>query len=331
MEPGEQIGIRLAHHALAEATQSSLSAFHNAGLGVGSETRISPSLQQIMDGSVHQSNTSMVIEMNTKKNIVERRFKYYVDNICNSFIDKTLGKDFWYDIGKELGLIPHYNQGPKSVLFRFYINYIRMVKDSVTLKYLADTIFRGYVTCCSPDFIGIIDVHLADDTQMPGLMEVLDITIGICGILDCQYNGTKVVTTGSNLAEILNIHGVDNTETISNNVYDVERNLGLEAARQVLYEEILKVGNAETAALLADFMTCKGYVSCFKKNNPILKQRGFLSSIAFERPKNDIKAVVRNRIVDHTESVYSQIITGRLPDVGSGSRLFSLQDENLYF
>ncbi|KAG9320966.1 hypothetical protein KVV02_001826 [Mortierella alpina] len=123
------------------------------------------------------------------------------------------------------------------------------------------------------------------------------------------------------------MHGVDNLETVSNNVYDVEKNLGIDAAREVLYDEVLaKTGNIHTAALIADFMTCKGHVSSFKKDNPMLKARGFLSSIAFERPKSDIKGVVRNKIMDNTQSVYSQVITGQLPDVGSGSKLFSLEE-----
>jgi DNA-directed RNA polymerase subunit A" len=330
MEPGDQIGIRLAHHALAKATQSSLSAFHNAGLGSDVVTRMSPSLQQIMDGAIYQSNTSMIIRMGSEKAMTQRNIRYYVDSITNSFVDKSLEiEDFWYDIGREFGMIPLYEKGPRSVVFRFYMNYIRMAKDHVTLQYLCDKAFGSYVTCHSPDFMGIVDVHLGDDTHMSGVMEVLDTNVGVDGILECHAVGSDgtFVTVGSNLAHVLSIPDVDVTETISNNVYDVEKNLGVDAAREVLYEEILsKAENAETAAMLADFMTYRGYVSSFKKDNPVLKDRGFLSSIAFERPKNDIKNAIRNKLVDHTESVYSQIITGTLPGVGSGSRLFSLED-----
>lgn len=331
IQPGEQVGIRLAHHALSEATQSSLSAFHNAGLGSGTVSRISPSLQQIMDGVINQSNTSMLVKIDTKVEtpIPRRAFRYYVDDITNSIVDILLdGKDFWYHIGRELGVIPIGRDG-KSTIFRFHINYHKLVNDSITLKHLVDTIFKDFAAFHSPDFISIIDVHLDNDTQISGVMELLERSIGINGISSCLIDGTTIVTTGSNLGEILNVQGVDNTETISNNVYDVEKNFGIDAAREVLYDEILaKVDNVHTAALIADFMTCKGYVTSFKKDNPMLKARGFLSSIAFERPKNDIKAIVRNGIVDDTKSVYSQVITGQLPNVGSGSRLFSLEESD---
>lgn len=327
-QPGEQIGIRLAHHALSEATQSSLSAFHNAGLGSGVASKASPSLQQTMDGSVSQYNTSMIIKTNGKIEdaIAYRSLRYYVDNVTNSIADQSLnGKDFWYTIGRRLNVIPDIK---KSTIFRFHLNYRKLVGDFITLKHLADSVFRGYIAFRSPDFICIVDVHLENDSQISGMMELLERKIGVCGISSCNLvDDTTLVTTGSNLGQVLNMHGVDNLETVSNNVYDVEKNLGIDAAREVLYDEVLaKTGNIHTAALIADFMTCKGHVSSFKKDNPMLKARGFLSSIAFERPKSDIKGVVRNKIMDNTQSVYSQVITGQLPDIGSGSKLFSLEE-----
>lgn len=330
VQPGEQVGIRLAHHALSEATQSSLSAFHSAGLGKGVVARTSPSLQQIMDGAVNQFNTSMLIktDSNVENAIVHRALRYYVDNITNSIVDTSLdGRDFWYDIGRNLGVFP---KNTKSTIFRFYINYHKLANDFITLKQLVDATFKGFKVFRSPSFISIIDVHLDNDAQVSGMMELLERKIGVVGISGCNFvDETTFTTIGSNLAKILNMEGVNNVETISNNVYDVEKNFGIDAAREVLYDEIFaKVENVHTAALIADFMTCKGFVTAFKKDNPMLRARGFLSSIAFERPKSDIKGVVRNKVVDYTQSVYSQVITGQLPDVGSGSRLFSLEESD---
>lgn len=328
-QPGEQIGIRLAHHALAEATQSSLSAFHNAGMGGGVESRASPSLQQIMDGVINNNNTSMMIKLDGEitNAIPYRTLRYYVDNITNFIASPLLnGKDFWYDIGINLGEFP--KRSERKDIFRFHLNYHKLARDGVTLKQLVDGIFKGFLAFHSPNFISVIDVHLENDAQISGMMELLERNIGINGIMDCnRVDNATIITTGSNLGKILNLQGVDNVETVSNNIYDVEKNFGVDAAREVLYEEIRKkVGSAHTAAMITDFMTCKGYVAPFKKDNPMLKARGFLSSIAFERPKSDIKGIVRNKVVDNTRSVYSQVITGQLPDVGSGSRLFSLEE-----
>lgn len=337
IEPGEQIGIRLAHNALAEATQSSLSAFHNAGMGEV-VSRQSPSLQCIMDGTIRQSSTSMVVKMDREidRPIVRRKLKYYVNGITNSLVDERLGQDdFWYDIGSNLGLISQSNRTSSSIVFRFHFDYSKMVNDLITLEYISNIIFDNYNVFRSPNFLGLLDVHLVNNSQMSGLMGLLEKDIGLVNILDYKYipsnDGNTIITTGSNMGEILGLLGVDGVETISNNILDIEKTLGLDAAREVIYEEIFsKTKNKDTAALIADFMTCKGSVSFFKKDNPILKERGFLSSIAFERPKQDIKRVLSSGIVDPISSIYSQIIVGKVPEVGSGSRLFSLKENELF-
>ncbi|KAF9396171.1 hypothetical protein CPC16_004562 [Podila verticillata] len=112
-----------------------------------------------MDGAINQTNTSMVIRMDTKVEtpVVRRAFRYYVDNITNSIVDVSLdGKDFWYDIGRELGVIPNKRNG-KSTIFRFHINYHKLTNDFITLKHLVDIIFKDFTAYHSPDFISIID------------------------------------------------------------------------------------------------------------------------------------------------------------------------------
>lgn len=337
IEPGEQIGIRLAHNALAVATQNSLSSFHNAGLGSGTISRPSPTLQQIMDGTIRQSSTSMIVktDVDITEPIVQHKLKYYITDITNSLIDDSLSTDdFWYSIARELNLLPNYIRDRPSIVFRFHFDYIKMGENFLTLEYIANNIFGEYTVCSSPDFLGLLDVHLANDSQMSGLMGILEKSVGIPNILD--YNKIPnekekmFVATGSNLVEILNLQGICDIETTSNNVLDVEKVLGLDAAREVLYQEILsKTGNEETAALISDFMTCTGSVTFFKKDNPILPERGFLSSIAFEKPKQDIKRVLHSGAIDPITSVYSQIIVGKVPGVGSGSRLFSLEESRM--
>ena len=164
-------------------------------------------------------------------------------------------------------------------------------------------------------------------------MGILEKTVGISGISD--YNNISTdkdkmyITTGSNLGEILNIAGVCEIETISNNILDVEKVFGIDAARKILYQEILsKTRNTEVARFISDFMTCKGYVIFFKKDNPLLLERGFLSSMSFENPKQDIKRVLQSGAKDNVSFVYSQIIAGMAPNIGSGSNLFTLIEDD---
>ena len=79
-------------------------------------------------------------------------------------------------------------------------------------------------------------------------------------------------TTGSNLLETLAIDYIDNTRTFSNDIKEVFNVLGIEAARQVIYNELSEVMefadvyiNYHHLSLLCDRMTCtKDMVSIFR-------------------------------------------------------------------
>ena len=79
-------------------------------------------------------------------------------------------------------------------------------------------------------------------------------------------------TTGSNLLETLAIDYIDNTRTFSNDIKEVFDVLGIEAARQVIYNELSEVMefadvyiNYHHLSLLCDRMTCtKDMVSIFR-------------------------------------------------------------------
>lgn len=361
VHPGEQIGIRLAHRVLADITQDSLSSFHNAGL---ENTTRGLTLQDIIDGT---GIGSMSVAVNPKKTerfkreVLSRKFKYYVREITNSILEYFEDGNFWYLIGRRLRKIPEASTiKPEDIIIvRFYLDYKRLREDNRTLEYIVSIVFDNYeFVYFSPDFMGIIDVHISNLIELSSIIRLVDKPLGIDEIkgvslapmqdiadLTAQLSATDigkreimgapddrdetiyqtVNTQGSNLGKICAMRYIDATKTISTDIYDVEKNFGLEAAREVIYQEVLsKVGDPVNADFIADFMTCKGYVSAFKKDNPMLRDKGFLSSIAFERPKKDIKNAMAKDVGDDISSVYSQIIAGVLPNVGSGSRLFEL-------
>ena len=79
-------------------------------------------------------------------------------------------------------------------------------------------------------------------------------------------------TTGSNLLDTLAIDFIDYTRTISNDIKEVFDILGIEAARQMIYNELTEVMefsdvyiNYHHSSLLCDRMTCnKDMVAIFR-------------------------------------------------------------------
>lgn len=328
MHPAEQIGIRYAHIVLSDLTQDSLSSFHNAGNISGGNSQ---GLQDIIDGNNNRSG--MVIKSDSvgkiKRDILYRPLKYYVTSITNSILEQFEDENFWYTIGRKLGKLPGPSDIPPEsvIIIRFYLDYQRLKRDCRTLEYVVRKIFFNYDHVYhSPNFMGIIDVHISNLIELSSIVALIDDTMGIEGITSCDINSDTLLTTGSSLHEVCTHKYVDATTLTSNDIYDVERTFGLEAAREIIYSEVYsKCGNKKSSGFIADFMTCKGYVSAFKKDNPMLKDKGFLASIAFERPKKDIKDILdTGESIDVTTSVYSQLVTGSLPDVGTGSKLFDI-------
>lgn len=330
-QPGEQIGLRFAHNILADITQDSLSSFHNAGLAndMGPEQALQDIIDGIHGGGMNISLVNPTKTQRTVRDITYRQLKYYIKRITNSILEQPEDGNFWYTIGRELGIL----DGPADIpmedliIIRFELDYHKLSQDHRTLKFIVDTVFSDQDhVYFSPDFMGIIDVHISNVVEISDTIQLVDKFIGICGVDKCSIIENKIICTGSNLQEISMIRSVDMVHTTSNDVYDVEANFGIEAARNVIMTEMsLGSNNKESASFIADYMTCKGKVSAFKKDNPMLVDKDLLASIAFERPKGDLKNMVANKKqVDISLSVYSQIICGKKPDMGSGSRLFEI-------
>jgi hypothetical protein len=334
--PSEQTGIRFAHRVLAEATQSSLSSFHNAGFGGGVSGL---SLQDVLDCRLHSTSMCIVpvkpkYAMDVKKKILYRKLKYYVTDVCNSLVSTNIEEEnFWYDIGKDLGIIDKEASPLAENMYtvRFRLDKKKLMDDGRTLRDIANHFFLSPSyrhVCCSPEFISIIDIYVSDTTFFTQVMQTLETDIGIPNILEANIlPDGNIITQGSNVAKVCSMKYVENCQTISNDFLDVQRQFGVEAAREVIYESVLEHVNGDTssARMIADFMTRNGVVSGFKKDNPILSHRGFLSSLAFERPKEDIKnALFVDGSVDDLHSVYSRIITGKVPKVGSSADNFAL-------
>ena len=76
-----------------------------------------------------------------------------------------------------------------------------------------------------------------------------------------------ILTTGSNLADVLEMKEVDDIRTISNNILEVQEVLGIEAARNAIINEALRVIRDQGLdidirhiMLISDLMTVTGRV-----------------------------------------------------------------------
>jgi len=140
-------------------------------------------------------------------------------------------------------------------------------------------------------------------------------------------------TDGTNLVDVLGNKYVDNTRTISNDIMEIYETLGVEAARQALYNEIKDILNDSTSvnhrhiALLVDTMTCKGYLLSIDRHGINRSDIGPLAKCSFEETSDIlIKAGIFGER-DKITGVSANIILGQIAQCGTGDSKISMDTD----
>ena len=133
-------------------------------------------------------------------------------------------------------------------------------------------------------------------------------------------------TDGSNLNDILSIDEVDSYKTFSNDLHEVYNTFGIEAARQLLVQEINAViessgayANYRHIALLADTMTNKGNIMPLTRHGINKSDRGPLAKCSFEVTAGVLIDAAVFGELDNMKGVSANIMLGQEASVGTGS------------
>jgi DNA-directed RNA polymerase beta' subunit len=130
-----------------------------------------------------------------------------------------------------------------------------------------------------------------------------------------------IETDGNNFQQILSQDVVDETRTISNNVWDIYETLGIEAAKQFLVEEFMNIMegiNLCHTRLLVDRMCFNGTISSISRYTMRSDESGPLGKISFEESLDILLKAGCNGEVDNMKGVSASIITGRKANIGTG-------------
>lgn len=304
-EAGDPVGIREVQSILMSATQTNLSHFHTAGMGTASTGMERPSAVDAMDSVYTPRNTSMTFLssaniMDIRKCIVGANLRSFVITIGSSFTLLPERENVWYEV---LDV-----RMPDNIL-RFYIDYKRMRDHGLTLEMLAqEALGSDCEWRVSPDFMGMIDIPVTDMHMSSWLSRMECNVCGTPTVLSCDIVGPRVVTRGTNMLAVSRVPNVDKRTIVSNNVTEVERALGIEAAAGELSKLV--------GITVSDFMTRTGTVLPFNKRSKEVQAKGLLTSMGFERPKDDIiNALLDDRGTSRPQ-VYESIMAGIDPFPG---------------
>jgi len=133
-------------------------------------------------------------------------------------------------------------------------------------------------------------------------------------------------TEGSAFGDVIDIEGVDASRTTSNNIHEIHKNLGIEAAREAIINETMDTleeqglddVNVRHLMLVADIMTNEGTIESIGRHGISGNKNSVLARAAFEVTVNHLLDAAIHGEVDDLNGVTENVIVGKPIKLGTG-------------
>jgi len=319
IEPGESVGVVSAESIGEPGTQMTLNTFHFAGVAEMNITMGLPRIIEILDGRSNLKTPMMEIYLNPPYSkgkdirklalsIKETLLQEVVSEFSINIADSTIELKPDTEKMKEMGITE--NSIISSIKSSLKGYNIKPSKEAIILKSKAkeESINKVYV-----DKEKIKKIHLGG---IKGISQVLPVRRGE------EY---IIITSGTNLKEILELDYVDSTRTTTNDTFEIQKILGIEAARQSIINEVFKVIESQGLdvdirhiMLVADTMCNSGEVKGITRYGVVSQKSSVLARASFETPIRHIVSAALIGEEDKLNSVVENVMLNQPVPVGTG-------------
>lgn len=321
VNPGECVGLVAAESIGEPGTQMTLNTFHFAGVAEMNVTVGLPRIIEILDGRKELSTPMMEIYLKKpysagkdikqlalaiKETKLEEITLEFAINILESTIIVSLNRAKMKDMQITTANV---TAALTSQLKGFNVKPGKD-EDSIALKMRAkeenlNEIYKAKEKIKEVSIKGV-----------KGITQVLPVKRGD------EY---LIITAGSALGEVLGLPEVDSYRTVTNNIFEIEEILGIEAARVAIVNEVFKVienqglnVDIRHIMLVADTMCVSGSVKGITRYGVVSEKSSVLARASFETPiKHVINAALIGE-VDQLNSVVENVMLNQPVPVGTG-------------
>ena len=334
VEPGESVGTIAAQSVGEPGTQMTMRTFHYAGvvelnvtLGlprlievVDARKKISTPTMDIFFADDYKNDEEFIRKMGNKigkitLNDVIKNFNVnYMDNIITAEIDQDSLDDRRLELSEVTTVIEKtfkqvkINNNLLSFETTFSKDEEKMQQGIRELRLLADKI---------------------RDLQISGVKGIGKV------VIRHEHNEWVIHTEGSNIGAILKIDGVDIVKTTTNDIFEIEKVLGIEAARNAIIHELYTTMEEQGLSvdirhimLVADMMTSEGVVKSIGRHGISGEKSSVLARAAFEETgKHLLNASIRGE-TDKLTGIIENVIVGQPIPHGTGSVGVIMKDKN---
>lgn len=331
--PGDAIGLIAAQSIGEPGTQLTLRTKHYAG---SLEVSVGQGIQrviEIVDGRLNAKYPSMKIYL--KKELFQNDKQ--INKYANSLVDVKVR-----DIGvfeedfenRTVSFIPNDEK----------INELSLDKDEImTLIYdKIDDVYNS--KRFTPNKNGInfsFDANISLYDIRKSLIKWEKIPLSgikhIEKIVVIEEKGEKVITTkGSNLSEVLKLEEIDACRTITNDIAEINKVLGIEAAREAIARELIHTFESNKISLnrrhiyvLADLMCSTGKVKGIVRTGITGKKTSPFARASFEETVKHILNASFNGEIETLSGITENMIVGQPISSGTGNVKLTLDPKHL--
>lgn len=319
VNPGECVGLVSAESIGEPGTQMTLNTFHLAGVAEMNVTTGLPRIIEIFDARKEIKTPMMEVYLKSPHNQLEHIKKFAAKIKETQFGD--LVSEYALDI---------FNQSLTITLNKTLLSDYSL--SSNDLVKLIKTKLKGFAVENTADTIVIVHKGKSEELKvLYNLKEKLRVVKvrglkGIKQVLPVKRDEEYIVlTSGINLQDVLDMPEVDGSRTFCNDVHEVFEVLGVEAARQLIINEVFKVIEEQGLnidirhiMLVADIMCVSGTMKGITRYGVVSEKASVLARASFETPiKHIINAALEGEI-DNLTSVVENVMINQPVPLGTG-------------
>ncbi|MBI3334865.1 hypothetical protein HYZ97_05245 [Candidatus Pacearchaeota archaeon] len=313
--PGEAIGVLTAQSFGEASTQMVLNVFHHAGVAQMQVTLGLPRVIEILDARKTPSTPLMEIYLDKEHNN-EKDARIIAEKIREVKL-KEIMSEVKIDFGNkriEITLDPKglkmIHSGAQKIIERLQERGLKVKGSDLRISIQAGDM----------DYKAIYKLkEKLKESIISGVKAITQVVIANRG------RDFVILTSGSNLKDLLQVKGIDPNKVTSNDIHDVANVLGIEAARQTIINEIKAVIesqgldiNERHLKFVADAMTSTGVVKGVTRMGIISEKASILARATFETPdKQFVNATIQGG-KDELRSVIENILLNQAIPVGTG-------------
>ena len=319
VNPGESVGLVSAESIGEPGTQMTLNTFHFAGVSEMNVTTGLPRIIEILDSRKEIKTPMMEIFLKPSHNSIEK-----VKDFAAKIKETRLG-EFVAEYSINI-----FEQTLKLTLNQSVLNDHKLTSKDL-VKFIKTKTKSFSLKNDENEIIFVYQGKTEDLKELYNLKEKIR-EVKIKGVKDIEQvlpvkRGEEyiILTSGTNLKEILDQEEVDASRTITNDIHEIKEVLGIEAARQAIINEVNKeieeqVLNIDIRhiMLVADTMCSNGDVRGITRYGVVSEKASVLARASFETPVKHIINAALSGEVDKLTSVVENVMINQPVPLGTG-------------